>query len=116
MGYIDLRVMMLLCSLAYVAMVLSNVIKISDEPDPIWAFPITMNVLVGINAPLLWTGQNVYLCRCATQAASVKAAASTEGLDHWTQQMTTRYNSLFFSIYQSCGMSGNIVASVILLA
>lgn len=81
----------------------------------LWLIPMAVNCLVGIAAPLLWTGQNIYVSRCATRAASLQVDG-VEGLQQCQSLMTTKYNSLFFSIYQFAGLLGNILASVILLA
>jgi len=112
---LGMRLLLLLCSLPYVAMALSNVIPMPAEPSSMWAVPMAMNVLVGVTAPLLWTSQNAYLSRCATHAAAVQAE-SAEALGHWRSTMTTRYNSLFFSIYMFSGLAGNVIASLILIA
>ncbi|CAE8705631.1 unnamed protein product, partial [Polarella glacialis] len=52
---LGMRLLLLLCSLPYVAMALSNVIPMPAEPSSMWAVPMAMNVLVGVTAPLLWT-------------------------------------------------------------
>eukprot|EP00438_Fugacium_kawagutii_P004676 Skav216588 [mRNA] locus=scaffold3151:211343:215359:+ [translate_table: standard] len=100
--------LLLICSSAYAAMALSNLIPMPAEPSPMWAVPITFNVLVGVSAPLLWTAQNTYVGRSAVAAATF--------LQEPTEKWTTCYTSLFFSIYQFAGMFGNILSSVILLS
>ncbi|CAE7884525.1 unc93a [Symbiodinium microadriaticum] len=106
--WLGMQWLLALCSAAYAAMALSNVIKVPATPSPMWAVTVSFNVLVGVAAPLLWTSQNTYLSRCALHAAALSQEAA--GI------VTTRYNSLFFSIYQFAGMFGNILASVILVA
>merc|ERR1711865_778393 len=56
------KISMIVGAATYIAMVLSNL-------KPSWALSIPMYFLVGFGAPLLWTGQNVYLSRCAVKAA-----------------------------------------------
>jgi len=110
---IGLRVVMFLSSLAYVAMIVSN-INVRH-----WALPIALSVLVGVTAPLIWTCQSDYLGRCAYHAAKSSrqpAAGSETGEDTSLEAMTTKFNSLFFSIYQFAGMSGNVLASALMLA
>lgn len=116
-GLLRMQGVLLVCALAYAAMALSNLLHVPAQPSELWAVPIGFNALVGVAAPFLWTGQNTYLSRCASRAALAEAgqAADETTLLHWRTVMTTRYNSVFFSIYQFSGMFGNIVASSILL-
>jgi hypothetical protein len=109
--FVGLRLVMSLSALAYVAMVLANVIDTSGGPSAIWAVPIVMNVLVGAAAPLLWTCQNDYLSRCAWAAAH-DATVSGDGAR--AAETTTRFNQLFFSIYQTSGMFGTFLSSMIM--
>eukprot|EP00928_Gymnodinium_smaydae_P018403 TRINITY_DN17005_c0_g4_i2.p1 TRINITY_DN17005_c0_g4~~TRINITY_DN17005_c0_g4_i2.p1 ORF type:complete len:479 (-),score=89.36 TRINITY_DN17005_c0_g4_i2:129-1505(-) len=106
---------MLLTSLAYVAMVFSNVFDTPSTPCAAWAVPIAANALVGVAAPILWTAQNAYVCRCASAAAAACAACGDSGCNA-TSDMMTQFNSLFFSVYQFAGMCGNLLSSAILLA
>eukprot|EP00421_Protoceratium_reticulatum_P018115 CAMPEP_0168383388 /NCGR_PEP_ID=MMETSP0228-20121227/13876_1 /TAXON_ID=133427 /ORGANISM="Protoceratium reticulatum, Strain CCCM 535 (=CCMP 1889)" /LENGTH=451 /DNA_ID=CAMNT_0008396535 /DNA_START=45 /DNA_END=1400 /DNA_ORIENTATION=- len=107
---IGLRGVMFFSSLAYVAMIFSNMYVEH------WALPISMNVLVGISAPLLWTCQNDYIGRCAFHASECPVVRSEYAPDTSLETMTATFNSLFFSIYQFSGMSGNVLASVLMLA
>jgi len=111
---------MFLSAVTYACMAVANVYTVN------WALPISMNVLVGIGAPLLWTGQNDYVGRCAYHAtqSEIRQVASTGGeagqaaeseADRLAKN-TAKFNTLFFSIYQSAGFGGNIVASVLMLA
>jgi len=100
---VGLNLVMFVSGLAYVAMILSNLYT------KVWILPISMNILVGVGAPLLWTCQNDYVGRCAYHASEVEGAPPL-------QTMTAKFNGIFFSVYQFAGMFGNIAASVILLA
>ena len=103
-----MQLLLLVCSSAYVAMALSNLLQVPAEPSALWSVPVTFNILVGVAAPLLWTAQNTYVGRSAVAAAKL--------LQEPTEKWTASYNSLFFSIYQFAGMFGNILASIILLS
>jgi len=121
---VGLRLVMVCSGLAYAAMALSNIYTKH------WALPITMNVLVGVAAPLLWTCQNDLLGRCAYHAAKVApdsiasdrdpqcgdeaGTAAAGDSDDKLKSMTASFNGLFFSIYQFAGGAGNILASVIM--
>jgi len=104
---VGLRLVLLVSSLAYVAMILSN---LSVES---WALPISMNVLVGVAAPLLWTSQNDYVGRCSYHAAQAEEAA--RGPDAALAAKTAELNGLFFSLYQLAGLGGNAAASTLML-
>lgn len=105
---LGMQLILLICSAAYSAMALSNLLVVPAEPSPVWAVPVAFNVLVGVAAPLLWTAQNTYVGRSAVSVAKL--------LQEPTEKWTTSYNSLFFSIYQFAGMIGNVLSSVILLS
>mmetsp|Transcript_10534 Transcript_10534/g.19108 ORF Transcript_10534/g.19108 Transcript_10534/m.19108 type:complete len:462 (+) Transcript_10534:54-1439(+) len=112
---VGLRLVMLVCSLAYVAMVVSN---IHTEQ---WALPISMNALVGVAAPLLWTSQNDYVGRCAYHGAKAKLSAQGGAADETSfveeqSRLTAALNGSFFSIYQFTGMFGTLLASTLMLS
>lgn len=112
---VGMKVILFGSAVTYVAMAVSNVYTKN------WALPITMNVLVGVGAPLLWTCQNDYVGRCAFHATRASQPAAEEGQPEETDSdrlaaNTARYNGLFFSIYQFSGAGGNVLASVVLLA
>jgi hypothetical protein len=114
---VGLRSVMIAGSVAYAAMIISNIYTKH------WALPISMNVLVGCAAPLLWTCQNDYVGRCAfhhaTQTNSLQGGAGADGgnvsFEERFRLATAAFNGLFFSIYQFSGSLGNIASSLILL-
>jgi len=122
------KISMIVGGTTYVAMVLSNL-------HPSWGLSVPMFFLVGLGAPLLWTGQAVYLSRCANQSAARELAAEgDEVIDDYVQRNgVTRaeaekellkdkvknkqalYNSYFFSFFQANGCLGLAVSTGILL-
>ena len=91
---------------------------------------ITMGALVGVGAPLLWTGQGIYLARAAAWSAlnsgerSSFAGANIEsgqdsllggiGLNERTGEANKKFNGIFFSVFQLSGCCGLIVSSLLL--
>eukprot|EP00929_Paragymnodinium_shiwhaense_P012857 TRINITY_DN120742_c0_g1_i1.p1 TRINITY_DN120742_c0_g1~~TRINITY_DN120742_c0_g1_i1.p1 ORF type:complete len:453 (-),score=42.22 TRINITY_DN120742_c0_g1_i1:423-1781(-) len=111
-GVAGMRAIFVVAAFVYALLALSNI-----DIDH-WAVPISMNVLAGIAAPLLWTCQNEYVGRCAYQAAKFDAIACDDAQDLGSLlvKRTAEFNGLFFSIYQLSGGTGNIVASGLMLA
>ena len=90
----------------YVASILVNLIRPSQEPDITWFPYIASFASLGLGAGLLWTAQAEYLGRCACAAARrpqthASLAASTADL-----------NSRFFSFFQFAGISGLVLVAV----
>lgn len=73
---------------------------------PGWATTLPSHALVGLGAPLLWTGQSVYLSRCAQQNAYVTGSTS--------EQATSYFNGLFFALFSVTGFIGTLASSLIL--
>eukprot|EP00457_Paulinella_chromatophora_P005945 gb/GEZN01005963.1/.p1 GENE.gb/GEZN01005963.1/~~gb/GEZN01005963.1/.p1 ORF type:complete len:517 (-),score=52.01 gb/GEZN01005963.1/:135-1685(-) len=94
------KVCMVLGSIPYIAMILANL-----YPSPYVVIPA--NAACGIAAAILWTGQGVYLARCAQKAATTTG----ESMDKWTSS----FNALFFSLFQANGSVGLLLASSILI-
>ncbi len=90
----------------------------------IWALRISMGVLVGLGAPLLWTGQGVYLGQLAAHAAAVEAAAAApvneqsasaaESQEAARGRANTRFNGIFWSAFQFSGSCGLVASSLVL--
>lgn len=83
----------------YVVMVFSNI-------KPSYYLSIPANFLVGLGGPLLWTGQGVYLGRCALRYA--KDTKTNPEL------ATSQFNGKFFSYFQANGTVGTIITSIVL--
>lgn len=108
---------MCLSAIPYVLMIVSNMYADS------WALPIAMNTLVGTTGILLWTCQNVYVARCAHHATKQQrfegapmVADQSESTAAALAENTAKFNSIFFSVYQFSGSSGNFLASGLMLA
>jgi len=107
------RISMIVGAVTYVAMVLSNL-------KPSWGLSIPMYFLVGMGAPLLWTGQAVYLSRCANKSAGLELAALQEkgenpNILELVKAKQELYNGYFFSFFQANGCLGLLMASIIQL-
>merc|ERR1740130_1537343 len=110
---VGFRFIMFASAVSYVLMAVSNIYTEN------WALPITMNVLVGIGAPLLWTCQSDYVGRCALHATrATKSAVQEEGESEADRLAvnTAMLNSLFFAVYQFAGAGGNVISSGVILA
>eukprot|EP00656_Telonema_subtile_P034537 TRINITY_DN3860_c0_g6_i1.p1 TRINITY_DN3860_c0_g6~~TRINITY_DN3860_c0_g6_i1.p1 ORF type:complete len:526 (-),score=146.03 TRINITY_DN3860_c0_g6_i1:119-1696(-) len=105
------RISMVLGAVLHVPMVLSNL-------KPSWGLSIPMYLLVGIGAPLLWTGQAVYLSRCANLAAGedmAKRKHENADIMDLVKGKQESYNGYFFTIFQANGCLGLAMASTIQL-
>jgi MFS family permease len=103
------------------------------------ATKVVIAALVGVGAPLVWTGQGIYLARAASWSAlkgvttsygvsSVESgkvdpysAATTGapllgsiGLKERIGEANKKFNGIFFTVFQASGAAGLIVASLIL--
>jgi len=99
----------------------------------IWALRIGTGVLLGLGAPILWTGQGVYLARLAAHearrapvapssgqhdGAATGAAAGSSGTEavraEQLSQTLKRFNGIFFSVFQLSGATGLVGSSLLL--
>ena len=81
----------------------------------IWALRLATAVLLGIGAPLLWTGQGVYLGRLAvSESRRVCKGLTEEEVACETSRTLKRYNGVFWSIFQLSGAAGLISSSLVL--
>ena len=94
------RLSIILGGLPYVAMISSSAISSS------YYVSVPLNVLVGLGAPLLWTGQGVYLSRCA-QYYGIQNGISKE-------KSLTEFNGFFWTSYQLNGTVGLVMSSLVL--
>ena len=142
------KLAMVLGAIPYVALVFSFLAPpmcTDTETKQCWAketivfLKISMGALVGVGAPLLWTGQGIYLARAAawsalnssgdtnfgvvTETAKDAYAKPTSGaapllgdvgLKERTGVANKKFNGIFFSIFQLSGCCGLCVSSIIL--
>ena len=81
----------------------------------IWALRLTTAVLLGMGAPILWTGQGVYLGRLAAhEARRVAKGLGEEEVACETSETLKRYNGVFWSVFQLSGAAGLISSSLVL--
>jgi len=91
-------------ALCYVCMVIAN---LDAGGVGFWGLSITANFLVGVGAGPIWICQNDLVGRCAFHGA--------RDIGEQTAMVTSKFNGLFFSIYQFSGFTGNVLSTVILL-
>lgn len=88
------------------------------------AVKLTAGALVGVGAPLLWTGQGIYLARAAAWSVQLGGGAETAtsgtsllgsiGLKERVGEANKEFNGLFFTLFQASGATGLCVSSLIL--
>ena len=142
------KLAMVLGAIPYVALVFSFLAPemcTDDITEHCWSsstlvvLKITMGALVGVGAPLLWTGQGIYLARAAAWSAlqgvdtsfgvsSIESGSADPyakattgapllgsiGLKERTGEANKKFNGIFFSIFQLSGCRGLVVPSIIL--
>jgi hypothetical protein len=88
--------------------------------DAIWSLRIATGVLLGCGAPILWTGQGVYLGRLAAHATEASADADaplnaepTEQRERLSRTLK-QYNGFFFTSFQMSGAFGLVASSLVL--
>ncbi len=92
------RLGMFLGSLCYVLLVAANIF-------PSWGTLVPASALVGVGAGVLWTSQNIYMSRCAAR----EARATGERVD----DVTSRFNGIFWAGFQLNGAAGLCLAAVL---
>jgi len=93
------RIGMGIGAVPYVLLVFANI-----YPDYYTLIPASAGV--GFGAGLLWTSQGIYLSRCAVR----EATATKQPVD----TITSRFNGMFWTLFQSNAAVGLIVSSIIL--
>ena len=90
----------------------------------IWILRMATAVLIGLGAPILWTGQGVYLGRLASHEASrllqiemlqTNNAPSAEKAADVKGRTLKRFNGVFFTIFQLSGATGLVGSSLVLV-
>lgn len=97
--YLGPRLAMMIGAVPYVLVVFANM-------APSWGTLIPASAGVGAGAAILWTGQGIYMSRCAVR----ESAQTGEPVD----QCTSRMNGLFWTAFQFNGAVGLIASSLIL--
>ena len=93
------RLAITLGAVPYVLFVFANIL-------PVWGTLLPASAAVGFGAGLLWTGQGIYLSRCAVREAALKG----EPVDI----VTSRMNGIFWPLFQFNAAIGLTLASVVL--
>jgi len=109
-GYLGPKLSMIIGGSMYVAMIFANVgiFHLQDDLGAQYALGIPFNLLVGIGAPLLWTGQMLYLTQCAQMEAD-----ETGGSQEDTKGLLSDYNAIFFTFFQANGVMGLLLQSLL---
>jgi len=117
-SYLKPKNAMILGGSMYVLMIVAN-IAILNLKGTLWAqylVGIPFNLLVGVGAPLLWTGQAVYLNNVAEAKhtdpkSPFYSQASSRKID--TQETKEDYNGTFYAMFQLNGVVGLLFASIL---
>ena len=85
-------------SICYVLLVVANI-------APSWGTLVPASALVGVGAGVLWTSQGIYMSRCAAR----EARATGEKVD----DITGRFNGIFWAGFQLNGAAGLLLAGLL---
>lgn len=84
----------------------------------IWTLRMLTAALLGLGAPILWTGQGVYLGRLAAHEASRLLRADQAPPEKAAQvrgRVLKRFNGIFWTAFQASGAVGLVGASLVLV-
>lgn len=93
------RLGMFFGSICYILLVVANIFP------PLYYTFVPASALVGVGAGVLWTSQNIYMSRCAAR----EALATGEKVD----DVTSRFNGIFWAGFQLNGAAGLLIAAVL---
>jgi len=116
-NYFGPRNSMVIGGSMYVFMIAAN-IAILNLSDYVWAqylVAIPFNLMVGVGAPLLWTGQAVYLNRVAEAKFSDENGEPVMSPGGKTPLEDTKgeFNGTFYSMFQANGVVGLVFAAAL---
>lgn len=96
-SYLDPKWAMVIGGSTYVLMIIANIpiLLLSGHEGAQYAITIPFYFLVGVGAPLLWTGQALYLSRCAE--LHVRDCGGDESD---LKATLSEFNATFFAMFQ----------------
>ena len=116
---------MVVGAIPYLAGVLSFLLPSDWSETNEYVLKISVGILVGFGAPLLWTGQGVYLSRIASKhAMNEEETSQLPELDvlHYsnrtneaTNAAKAEFNGIFFSFFQANGIVGTFGTGLVLV-
>lgn len=93
------------------------VLMVGATLRPSWYLSLPMNILVGLGAPLLWTGVSVYLGRFAMLQTRREMPGTVERDALFAKrvgELSAKFTSVFFMFFQGNGTFGLVTASTLL--
>lgn len=113
--YMGPKLSMVVGGSMYVCMIVAN-IAILNLSDYVWAqylVAIPFNLMVGVGAPLLWTGQAVYLNRVAEAKFHEQSQPTSPGGTTLLEDTKGEFNGTFYSMFQANGVVGLVFAAAL---